>query len=183
MKKIFLLLLSCTLFLGAKEISGITIEDSYVRENVSYSLQGAGVRDKFFMDMYVLALYTTQSYSEAKTIVQADTPMSMRLHITSSLISSEKMEAATREGFLNATKGKAGALQSQIETFIAVFKEPIVPNDLYELVYTPDKGVMIYKNKILKNTIEGLDFKQALFSIWLGEKPAQESLKKALLGD
>jgi hypothetical protein len=30
--------------------------------------------------------------------------------------------------------------------------------------------------------IAGLDFKQALYGIWLGNKPVQASLKKALLG-
>jgi hypothetical protein len=32
-----------------------------------------------------------------------------------------------------------------------------------------------------KGTIEGADFAQALFSIWLGQKPVSKSLKVALL--
>ena len=31
-------------------------------------------------------------------------------------------------------------------------------------------------------TIRGLDFKKALFAIWLGEKPADNSLKQGMLG-
>ncbi|NCC94223.1 MAG: hypothetical protein EOM10_13225, partial [Opitutae bacterium] len=31
-------------------------------------------------------------------------------------------------------------------------------------------------------SIPGLDLKKALFAIWLGDVPAQESLKKSLLG-
>jgi hypothetical protein len=35
----------------------------------------------------------------------------------------------------------------------------------------------------LKGTIKGLDFKKAVFSIWLGEKPADSKLKKKMLGE
>ena len=48
--------------------------------------------------------------------------------------------------------------------------------------YVPSKGVKIYKNGDLKGTIAGLDFKKALFAIWLGTFPAQESLKNEMLG-
>jgi hypothetical protein len=34
----------------------------------------------------------------------------------------------------------------------------------------------------LKGTIKGIDFKRAVFSIWLGEKPADAKLKKGMLG-
>jgi hypothetical protein len=34
----------------------------------------------------------------------------------------------------------------------------------------------------VKGTIKGLDFKKAVFGIWLGEKPADAKLKKGMLG-
>jgi len=46
----------------------------------------------------------------------------------------------------------------------------------------PGKGVEIYKNGQMISTIQGLEFKKALFGIWLCNKPAQESLKEAMLG-
>ncbi|MEJ2528243.1 MAG: chalcone isomerase family protein, partial [Sulfurovaceae bacterium] len=67
-------------------------------------------------------------------------------------------------------------------TFIAVFDEPIVKGDLFELLYIPNQGVSIYKNGLRKQTIKGLAFKKALFGIWLGKESAQESLKKELVG-
>jgi len=70
----------------------------------------------------------------------------------------------------------------KVEAFISVFKEEIKIGDVYDLVYTPNVGVDIYKNTIFKKTIPSLAFKKALFGIWLGEKPAQQSLKDAMLG-
>jgi hypothetical protein len=38
-------------------------------------------------------------------------------------------------------------------------------------------------NGLTVGTIPGLPFKRALFAIWLGDKPADRSLKQAMLGD
>jgi hypothetical protein len=93
------------------------------------------------------------------------------------------MENATREGFENATQGNTEPIKIQIEEFISVFKEKIEEDDIFDLIYLPGKGLEVYKNSELKSRIEGLDFKQALFGIWLSEKPAQKSLKKEMLGN
>ena len=167
---------------NAKEISGITVPESLTLDTVAFKLQGAGIRDKFFMDLYLASLYGTKAYSDTPTLVSADEPMVLNLHILSSLITSEKMEEATKEGFINATNGNTTPLQAHIDTFIQTFKEPIAINDRYEFFYLPSKGIRISKNGIYKTTLEGLEFKKALFGIWLGEKPAQESLKKELMG-
>jgi hypothetical protein len=167
---------------NAKEIAGIPVPESLTLDTLAFKLQGAGMRDKFFMDLYIASLYATQAYSDASALVDADEPMVLSLHILSSLITSEKMEEATKEGFINATGGNTTPLQEQIDTFIQTFKEPIAINDRYEFFYLPSKGVRISKNGIHKTTLEGLAFKKALFGIWLGEKPAQESLKKELMG-
>ena len=63
----------------------------------------------------------------------------------------------------------------------AVFKD-LANGNVYDFIYVPGKGVEIYKNGQLASTIQGLDFKKAMFGIWLCDKPAQESLKEAMLG-
>jgi len=184
MKKIIPLLLGLGIVFtcNAKDISGIATAEAMEKEGITLSLQGAGVRDKFFMDLYLASLYLPKPYDNASLILKANEPMVLSLHILSSLITSEKMEEATKEGFINATGGNTAPLQMQIDAFIETFKEPIAINDRYEFFYFPSQGTLITKNGALKTTIEGLEFKKALFGIWLGEKPAQESLKKALLG-
>ena len=185
MRKFFVVLLTCSFFylsLEAKEIAGVTLEEERNIDGITLSLQGAGVRDKFFMDLYVASLYTSKPYDNTASLLKADEPMCITLTIISSLISSEKMENASREGFANTVQNNTPKMNEKIETFIAVFKEPIGNNDIYDLVYIPKYGVKIYKNKTLHVSIAGLDFKEALFGIWLGDKPAQESLKQALLG-
>lgn len=167
----------------ARDIAGIAVPDTLTGNGLALMLNGAGIRTKFFMDMYIGALYLQQRGTQPEKILQADEPMAIRLHIVSALITSEKMETATREGFLNATGGNTAPLQPSIEQFITVFREKIEKNDNYEMVYIPNEGTRIYRNGTLKTVIPGLHFKQALFGIWLCAKPAQESLKKQMLGE
>ncbi len=167
----------------AAEIAGVNMPQSISVDQQELILNGAGVRSKFFMELYVAGLYLKQKDPDPGNIIQADEPMAIRLHIISSMITSKKMEDATREGFINSTNGDAGAIKERIEKFILVFKEKINENDIFELKYVPSKGTEVLKNNESSALIEGYDFKQALFGIWLCDKPAQKGLKKKLLGD
>jgi hypothetical protein len=166
----------------AKEIAGSIMPDALQADAQSLVLNGAGVRTKYFMDLYAGGLYLKQKTDDSEKIMASDEPMAIRLHIISSLITSEKMETATREGFINATGGAATPLTERMESFIAVFREKINKEDVYEFVYIPGGGTTISKNGKIKTTIQGLDFKKALFGIWLCAKPAQENLKAQMLG-
>ena len=166
----------------ALEMAGITMPDSMEAGQAKLVVNGAGVRTKWFMKLYVGGLYLKKKGHDGERIIASDEPMAIRLHIISSLITSEKMEKATREGFEKATGGNTSPLKAEIEQFILVFKETINENDIYDLIYAPGKGVDVYKNKTHQCLIQGLDFKQAMFGIWLCDQPAQESLKKEMLG-
>ena len=143
------------------------------------NLNGKGIRTKAIFSLYTAGLYLQAKSTDAAAILAADTPSAVRLEITSSMITSEKMEEAVREGFKKSTSDPA--IQPRIEQLIGVFKEEIKEGDVYDFVYKP-ANVMILKNGKQSARIAGNDFKQAFFGIWLGENPVQASLKKALLG-
>jgi len=177
-----LMLISFSFFttLNAKEITGIKIPNTI--KNPALHLNGAGIRNKFFFDLYVGALYLQHKTHDAHAIIDANNTMEMTLYITSSLISTDKMVSATLEGFENATQRNITPLKKDIDTFLHVFQEKIRNGDIYRFLYKPKTGVQIYKNQKLTTTIKGLAFKKALFGIWFCDKPAQVSLKQAMLG-
>lgn len=144
-------------------------------------LNGRGDRTKFFLTLYEAGLYLQNKSSDAAKIIVEDQPMAMRLVIESSLITSEKMERATIEGFEKATRGNTAPIKNEIEEFISVFREEIKENDIYDMIYFPGTGIKVMKNNQMTKIIPGLPFKQALFGIWLSPDPVQESLKKSLL--
>ena len=179
------LFLSLILFSGlatAEKVGGVSLPQTLTAGDQTLTLNGAGIRSKFFIKLYVSALYLQSKNNNATTVVENDAPMAIRLSIISSLINSKKMEKATREGFENSTHGNTQPLKAEIEQFIEVFRKPISEGDVYDLIYTPEGGTEVIKNKQSITTVEGLDFKKALFGIWLSNSPAQENLKNAMLG-
>ncbi len=166
----------------AVRIAGITMPDAFKAGETPLVLNGAGVRTKFAISIYVGGLYLKGRSTDAAKIIAADEPMSIRLHIVSGLITPKDFEEATRDGFDRATGGKTAPIKDRMEKFIAIFREGIAKGDAYDLVYVPGKGITVYKNGTLKATSTGLDFKQALFGIWLGPRTANPKLRKGMLG-
>ncbi len=177
---ILILILSSMLF--SLEIADVKIPDKITVGDQQLILNGAGVREKFFLDLYVGGLYLIKKNSDANKVMNADETMSIKLHIISTLITSKKMKNAVEEGFENSTNNNTSPLRKKIDRFITVFKEEIKENDIYDITYIPEKGVEVYKNGKLNDTIEGLDFKKALWGIWFCDEPAQENLKDDMLG-
>jgi hypothetical protein len=166
----------------AMELGDIHMPDSMEAGETEVLLNGAGVRTKWFMNLYVGGLYLKEKGHNPERIIKADEPMAIRLHIISSLITSEKMEKATMEGFEKATRGNVTPIKAQIKQFLSVFRQKMNKDDTYDFIYLPGKGLQISKNQTLHCQIEGPAFKEALFGIWLCDQPAQKSLKEAMLG-
>ena len=108
--------------------------------------------------------------------------MLIKLHIVSGKITSERMTDAINDGFQKSAGDNLAALQDKIERFKSFFAEQIEVDDIFDIGYIPGEGVTVHKNGEPVGTIEGLDFKQAVFGIWLGNDPADKGLKKKMLG-
>lgn len=164
-------------------INGVTLPASLNAEKTNLILNGGGIRKKAFFKLYTAGLYLENKTVNAENIINADKPMAMRLQITSSMINSDNMSEAIQEGFGKSLKGNTKPMQSKIDAFIETFKkEAIKEGDIFDLYYVPGTGIKVYKNKKFQNTTEGLDFKKALFGIWLSANPVDEALKTGLLG-
>ena len=165
------------------DIGGISMPDTLQAKDTELQLNGAGIRDKWLLDLYVGGLYLPAKQRDADAILKSAEPMAIRLHIISGMITSEKMTKATVEGFENSTHGNTEPLQTEIDKFLATFAEPIKEGDVFDFIYQPGEGLKIIKNGTEAQTIDGGEtFKAALFGIWISDKPAQKSLKKDMLG-
>ena len=179
----FLMLIATVFTVNAqKTVAGVKVDAKMNLEGQSLVLNGAGTRVKMFMDMYVGALYLEKKSANASEVMNSKEGAAIKLNIVSGLITSEKMVSAINEGFENATGKKTAPLKTKIDKFKGFFKEKINKKDIFIIVYVPSEGVTVYKNGTKKGTIDGLDFKKALFGIWLGNKPADDDLKAGMLG-
>jgi hypothetical protein len=190
MKKILLLLtllLSLSFFTASAqsqlEVNGVSVPRKIDIQGKTLQLNGAGGRSKMFLEVYVQALYLSQLSQDPTFIMDSDTEMAIRIEITSSMVSSNKLTKAMNTGFEKSAAKNLAELRPRIEQFKSFLSDAITEKDVFILAYNPlDQTMNVYKNEVLKGKIPGFDFKKALFGIWLSDKPVDETLKKYLLG-
>ncbi len=145
-------------------------------------LNGTGVRKKFWFKIYAMGLYLKKKSNNAQEILNADEPMAIRMNFIYNGVSAKKMRNAWNEGFEKSTHGNIAPIKDKIAKFNSLFNVEVKKGYVYDLIYSPEKGTSVYLNGKLLGTIKGLDFKKALFGIWIGDKPINKGLKKKLLG-
>ncbi|MBW1657588.1 chalcone isomerase family protein [Flavobacterium quisquiliarum] len=165
------------------DVNGVTVPRKIDFQGKTLQLNGAGGRSKMWLEVYVQALYLSQLTQDPQFIIDSDTEMAVRIEITSSMVSSNKLTKAMNTGFEKSAGANLEQLRPRIEQLKSFLSDPITEKDVFILAYNPlDQNVYVSKNEVLKGKIAGFDFKKALFGIWLSDKPVDETLKKHLLG-
>lgn len=182
------IVLACVLFLsvgllGDSVVSADTAAPATLNVGSAQLIKnGFGERSKMFLSLYEGALYLQTKTTDAAAIIAADEPMAFRIKINSKFVSQEKLVAALQEGFTASTGGNTSGIAGEIQQFRACFADPVKVNDVFVLQYVPNSGVTVYKNGTPRGTIAGIDFKKAMFGIWLGNNPVDAGLKTKLVG-
>jgi hypothetical protein len=163
-----------------RTVAGVTFDSKMAVKGTNLQFNGAGLREKYTLDLYVAALYLDRPSMDASAIMSSNKTQAIKIVIISDKVTRDKFNDSVKEGFANSTTGKAS--QSEIDKFKDCFKDEFNKGDEINLIYVPGKGVAVTINGTYKGLVEGLEFKKALFSIWLGDKPASKKLKKGMLG-
>jgi hypothetical protein len=161
-------------------IEGVSIAKKITVDGTNLFYNGAGTRSKYGFKLYVGALYLKMPSKDANKIINDDLAMAIHIHIISDKVTREKFLETVTEGFNSASHGKA--TEAQKSTLKGFFSDPFKKGDKIRLEYVSASGVKVYKNGVYKGVVSGLEFKKALFSIWLGTKPPSSDLKNKLLG-
>jgi hypothetical protein len=181
-----LLLLNTALFAlpaDAKRVAGVDVPESFESDGVSLSLNGAGIRSKYLLDVYVGGLYLKKTSTDATAILGADERMAIKMWIVTGLVTNERMQESIEEGFQKSTQKNTAPIREKIDALMGVFDEEINKADVFDLVYLPGQGLKVYKNGAYRAMVEcGLPFKRALFGIWISDRPVQQSLRRGMLG-
>jgi len=182
MKKAALLLLIPFLAAAAeaRQIGGVNLPDSAAVAGKTIKLNGGGVRTKAIFKVYVAGLYLETPSRDAAAVVSSDQVKRVQLSLLRAL-DKGKITEAISEGFEKNSKAQMGALRARLDRFNAMIPD-LEKGDAIVLTYVPGKGTQVSAKGADKGTIEGKDFADALFAVWLGGNPVQEDLKKAMLG-
>lgn len=181
--RVALLLLFCVAAawpLLAKEVAGVTMPDTVTVAGKTLKLNGMGLRKKLMFKVYVAGLYVETPTNAGEAIVSSDQVKRMDLHVLRNLKASQVTEAI-EEGFEKNSKSQMAALSERLKKFSSLFSD-VAEGDQISMTYVPGKGTSVSIKGTEKGTVEGKDFSDALFAVWLGANPVQDDLKKALVG-
>lgn len=164
----------------AAELAGVKMSDTLAVGDKTLKLNGLGLRKKAFFKVYVAGLYVEAPSKDANAILAADTPRAIQLHFLRS-IGKDTLVGAFKEGFEGNAASKMAAQKANIDKFLS-YTQDTKDGDVWQFAYVPGKGTTCTYGGKDSGTIEGKDFADSLFSIWLGPKPPTEDLKKGMLG-
>ena len=175
---ILLALVSIAVF--ALEVGGVKLPDTVTVDGKALKLNGAGIRKKAIFKVYVAALYVETPSKDAASLISSSQIKSMRLYMLRN-VEGPKISGAIVEGFENNSKAAMPELKSRLDQLAKLIPD-VKEGETIDLTWVPDKGTQVAVRGTTAGTIEGRDFADALFAVWLGPNPVQEDLKLALTG-
>ena len=186
MKKILMLSLllatATAMPAAAVEVAKVQVPDTAtLSDGTELVLNGAGIRKKLFIKVYVGGLYLPAKSTDVAAILAADEPRRITLNMLYD-VSADKLNAAWVDGFNdNTTDAEMDTVRDRLEALKAMFNDT-VDGDVIVFDYVPGKGTSVSQNGKLAGTVEGADFASVLLRVWLGDKPADKGLKAGMLG-
>lgn len=170
---------------AAIDVKGVKFEDSTQVGGQSIALNGAGLRTKFFVNVYAAGLYVTKKDASAQTLISQPGPKSIHAVLLRDLTAAEFADALVKGFTANATPQELTKTQARLEelkTLIYGFGEAKKGLALH-LDYVPGAGTRVIVDGQQKGKdIPGEDFYQGLLKIWLGNHPVDSDLKESLVG-
>ena len=172
-----------TLSANALEVKGVKVDETAQVGGTSLVLNGAGIRTKMVFKVYVAALYLTQKQTDANAVISDTGSKRVSMHFLREL-SAEALLKGMNEGFSdNNNAAEMSAIEPQMKQFRDMMSsaKEVKKGDLIVLDFTAAGTQVIINGKSL-GQVEGAAFNQALLRVWLGAKPVDAALKKAMLG-
>lgn len=167
----------------AAELAGVSLPDNEQVAGEELVLNGLGLREKAWIDVYVGALYLPETTDTAEAAINMQGPSRMVMHFVRD-VPADKIVDGWKDGFRNNNeKAVVEGLGDRIETFNAFFTDEIKEGEAVVLDYVPGEGTKVSIAGEEKGVIEGEDFNSALRAVWLGPKPPSRSFQKGLLGE
>jgi chalcone isomerase-like protein len=169
----------------AAEVAGVSIEE---RSRIGASelvLNGAGLRTRIVFKVYVGALYLPQKTDDAAKILASTGPKRVTMTLMRNLTAKQLVDALEEGVRANHGEAQLAALQPRLDVAEATMRDigSAKEGSVIALEYLPGTGTRITVDGVIKGApIAGEDFYAALLRIWIGDRPVDASLKKAMLG-
>ena len=172
------LLLSSQSF--ALDVAGVNVAPTVAIHQKTLSLNGAGIRKKLFIKVYVGSLYTERKVTTPAQLLADPGEKLVRMNFVYKKVEKEKIIEAFAEGLANNSPGVARSAEAK--AFLSWFTDDFVAGDTVDISLSPDGTVAASNNGKALGTVRSPALVRGVLLIWFGEKPADGGLKKGMLG-
>ena len=164
------------------DVGGVKLADKVAVGGQDLVLNGAGIRTKAIFKVYVGSLYVPAKAADLAGVL-AKGPRRVQMNLLRNL-SADDLVNALVDGLKEAnSEQEVAAVKPQVDQMVTIMKAfgEVKEGNVVTLDFV-DGATLIGFNGAAKGTIPGEPFNKALTKIWLGDKPVQADLKKAMLG-
>lgn len=165
------------------EVSGVKLEDTATVAGAPLVLNGAGLRTKLMLKIYVVGLYLSTKTTSADAVIGSKQPRLARLVMKRDLGASTVWDAFDEGIQANSSAAELAAIQSELVQIEKLFNDlgEVKEGDVIDIELLADGATTVKYQGQAKGTIPSADLQRALLKIWLGKSPVQSDLKAALL--
>ena len=149
-------------------------------------LNGAGTRYKAFFKVYDMGLYTAKKVSTPETLIALDGPKRLQFTALRELPGTDLGRLFIKGLSENSSKEAVQKHALSSTRFIEIFsgKSKLVAGDTFAMEFLPGKGTQFYIQEQPQGAPVGdAEFFTMVLKIWVGNSPADNMLKDALLGN
>jgi hypothetical protein len=167
------------------EVANVKYETAVDLAGQKLQLNGAGVRYKFVVKVYTAGLYLPQKAGTTAEVLAMPGPKRIHIAMLRDIDGNELGKLFTKGIEANVTRDEFSKAINGVLKLSEIFasRKQLNSGDHFSVDYVPGLGSTVVLNgKPLGETIKEPEFFTALLRIWLGDKPADDNLKDALLG-
>jgi len=141
-------------------------------------LNGVGLYRRYLWKVYVGALYLQEGIGPDE--VHKDVSKRIELHYLRD-IPAQTIAKHTSQGITaNQSPEELARIGKDMERLAGLFVD-VKAGDQYAVTYVDGKGLYLERNGQNTAFFENPEFARALFSVWLGDVPLDESFKRSVL--
>lgn len=179
------LLLCMPVVAAARDVAGVKLDERTRLGTSELVLNGAGLRKRWFLKVYVAGLYLTESRGSSADVFALAGPKRVSITLMRDLPARKLVAGLMHDIRDNSSAGEQQALKGRLQKLAASLHAVREgrKGDVITFDWLPGAGTRVALNGEAKGqAIPGDDFYRALLKVWLGGRPTSAALKKALLG-
>ncbi len=166
----------------AAEVAGVKLQETASVGGKELVLNGAGVRTRMVFKVYVAALYLPAKAADLPAALAQSTRRVQMTLLRN--VGADDLVGALVDGMTaNNSAQEMAAVKAQTDQLVSIMKSigEAKTGDVVALDFADGETRVGHNGKAI-GAIAGAPFNDALLKIWLGDKPVQADLKKAMLG-